>query len=95
MVLSALDIMPVLSLAEGLEMVHLKHFKSACHILCVHISFFLLNDFYFLKIYLFLKRGERKEKERKRNINVWLPLTRPLLGTWPATQSCALTGNQT
>ena len=27
---------------------------------------------------------------------MWLPLTRPLLGTWPATQSCALTwGNQT
>ena len=22
-------------------------------------------------------------------------LTRPLLGTWPATQTCALTGNQT
>ena len=24
---------------------------------------------------------------------MWLPLTRPLLGTWPATQACALTGN--
>ena len=24
-----------------------------------------------------------------------LPLTHPLLGTWPATQACALTGNQT
>ena len=23
-----------------------------------------------------------------------LPLMRPLLGTWPATQACALTGNQ-
>ena len=32
---------------------------------------------------------------RERNINVWLPLTRPLLGTWPTTQSCALTGNWT
>ena len=29
------------------------------------------------------------------NINVWLPLTCPLLGTWPATQACALTGNLT
>ena len=28
-----------------------------------------------------------------RNINVWLPLTCPLLGTWPETQACALTGN--
>ena len=34
-------------------------------------------------------------KERQRNINVWLPLTRPLLGTWPATQACAPTGNGT
>ena len=34
---------------------------------------------YFLKdfIYLFLERGERKEKERERNINVWLPLMHP------------------
>ena len=35
------------------------------------------------------------EKERERNISIWLPLTCPLLGTWPATQTCALTGNQT
>ena len=35
------------------------------------------------------------EKERERNINVWLPLERPPLGTWPTTQACALTGNQT
>ena len=36
------------------------------------------------------------EKERERNINVWLPLTHPPLGgTWPTTQACALTGNQT
>ena len=29
----------------------------------------------------------------KRDIN-WLPLTHPQLGTWPATQACALTGNR-
>ena len=46
-------------------------------------------------IYLFLERGEGKEKERERNINVWLPHVCPPLGTWPATQTCALTGNQT
>ena len=46
-------------------------------------------------IYLFLERGEGREKEKERNINVWLPLVRPLLGTWPATQACALTGNRT
>ena len=42
---------------------------------------------------LFLERGEGKEKERERNINVWLPLVHPLLGAWPATQACAPTGN--
>ena len=45
-------------------------------------------------IYLFLDRGEGREK-KKRNINVWLPLARPLLGTWPATQVFTLPGNQT
>ena len=35
------------------------------------------------------------EKERGRNISVWLPLVCLLLGTWPVTQACALTGNQT
>ena len=47
--------------------------------------------FVFLKIlfiYLFLEgKGGREE-----NINVWLPLARPLQGTLPATQACALTG---
>ena len=52
--------------------------------------------FYFKKdcIYLFLERGGGREKERERNINVWLPLTCPLQGTLPATQACALTGNR-
>ena len=45
--------------------------------------------------YLFLDRGEGREKERERNINVWLPLARPLFGTWPVTQARALIGNQT
>ena len=36
-----------------------------------------------------------KEKERERNINVRLPLMSYLLGTWPTTQACALTGNLT
>ena len=26
---------------------------------------------------------------------MWLPLAHPLLGTWPSTQACVLTGNQT
>ena len=56
-----------------------------------------INKKYFKKyfIYLLLQTGERKEKEREKNINVWLPLTHPLLGTWPSTQACALTENRT
>ena len=46
-------------------------------------------------IYLFLETGEGREKERETNITVWLPLARPQLRTWPVTQACALTGNQT
>ena len=59
--------------------------------ICQLIFFF----FFFNFIYLYLDRGEGWEKERKRNINVRLPLACPLLGTWPETQPCALTGNQT
>ena len=60
----------------------------SCHLTCL-----FLKNFYFL--ILFLERGEERETERERNINVWLPLEHPLLGTWPATQACALIGNQT
>ena len=56
---------------------------------------FLKNVFFFLKIYtelylLFLERGREGERGRETDINVWLPLACPLLGTWPATQACAL-----
>ena len=46
-------------------------------------------------MYLFLERGEEREKEREKNINVWLPLAHPPLWTWPTAQACALTENQT
>ena len=45
--------------------------------------------------YLILERGDGREKERERNIDVWLPLMHPLTGTWPTAQACALTGNRT
>ena len=41
------------------------------------LFFFFLKDF----IYLFLDRGEGRETERERNINVWLPLMCSALGT--------------
>ena len=51
---------------------------------------------HFLKrFYLLIFRGEGREKEKKRNTDVWLPLPHLLLSAWPATQACALTGNQT
>ena len=34
-----------------------------------------------------------REKERERNINVWLPLERLPLETWPAPQAGAPNGN--
>ena len=36
-----------------------------------------------------------REKERERNINVWLRLTCLQPGTWPTARAYALTGNQT
>ena len=47
------------------------------------LNIIIFKDF----IYLFLERGEGREKERERYINVWLPLAHPLLGTWPTTQA--------
>ena len=61
---------------------------SVC--VCVCVCVFVL-DF----IYLFLDREEGREKERERSVDVWLPLLCPSLGTWPATQACALTGIRT
>ena len=51
--------------------------------------------FFLKRFYLFSFRGEGREKERERNINVWFPLMGPLMGTWPATQACAVTRNRT
>ena len=57
-----------------------------------NVTVFIVLIFFFKKILfiLFSDRGEGTEKERERNINMWLPFTWPLLGTWPTTQACAL-----
>ena len=52
------------------------------------LKLLLFKDF----IYLFF-RG--KEEGGERNIIVWLSLTHPPSGTWPATQACTLIGNWT
>ena len=56
--------------------------------------FLLQKSFFKDFIYLFFRERRREGENRKRNINVWLPLTCPLLGTWPATQAYAPTGNR-
>ena len=53
------------------------------------------NIFFKKKVLYFIFTEGRREKEKERKINVWLPLAHPLLGTWPTTQTWALTGNQT
>ena len=65
-----------------------------------YISSHLLYSALFRKvldfIYLFREKGEEeREGEKHQNINVWLPLVCSLLGMWPTTQACALTGNGT
>ena len=62
---------------------HLYNISSFVQSLFISFAHFL-KDF----IYLIIFREER-------NINVWLPLERPLMGTWPTTPACALTGTQT
>ena len=62
---------------------------------CIYTASFFKKRSFIHFLNLPLERGEGREKERERNINVWLPLACPLLGTWLATQACALSGNQT
>ena len=47
------------------------------------------------KILFTIIREVKAGRKRERNINVWLPLMCPLLGTRPTTQACAPTGNLT
>ena len=55
----------------------------------------LLIFFFFLIFYSLTSRKRGREGQRERNINMWLPPAHPLLGTWPAAQACALTGDRT
>ena len=65
-----------------------KFWQLFKYVILIFFSFFKI-------IYLFFREEERREKERERNINEWLPLIHPLLRTWPTTQACALTRNRT
>ena len=71
-----------------LELFENSHLGERAEIGRVHLSFFKK------KLFIFRERVREGETEGE-NINVWLPLMCPLLGTWPETQACALTGDQT
>ena len=65
-----------------------NNLQVAKHLTVVILAFVCNSDSFFVClfkdfIYLFLERG--KEGEREENINVWLPLKCPLMGTPPAT----------
>ena len=77
----------------------MSHIRGYIVISKVWIFLFCFLDF-LLKILcmyvcMYVCREKGREGERERNINVWLPFPCPQLGTWPATQECALTGNRT
>ena len=57
-------------------------------------SFKRILDFCF-RFYLLIFRERRREGEGEKQQCIWSPLAQPLLGTQPATQAYALTGNQT
>ena len=59
---------------------------------CLLILIFFCMFFFIVSVVkvIFREWGGREE-ESQRNINVLLPLAWPILGTWPATKTCALT----
>ena len=62
---------------------------------CVYVPMSKFPSSFFLKIlFTYFQREEGREKEKVRNINVWLPFKCPLPGTWPTTHACALSGNR-
>ena len=54
----------------------------------------LLGADFFKRFYLFISRERGREGEREGEKHQYVVASRtPLLGTWPAIQACALTGN--
>ena len=58
------------------------------------MSGFLFLSFFIFYLFIFRERGREGEREGEKHQCV-VASHAPLLGTWPATQACALTGNWT
>ena len=60
----------------------------------IKVNEFILMEFFKFILFTYFQRQGKGRRKRERNIS-GLPLTHLQLGTWTATQPCALTGNQT
>ena len=65
--------------------------SSQGKIIFILFYFYIFKDFY---LFIFREREWRETSMCEIYINQ-LPLAHPQLGTWPATQACALTSNRT
>ena len=55
----------------------------------------VIFTYLFLKDFIYFQREREGEREGMKYQRVFASHVVPPLGTWPATQACALTGNQT
>ena len=58
----------------------------------MHGPYFLISFFKKKILFIYIERGREEEKEGEKHQWVVASCV-PLLGTWPTTQACALTGN--
>ena len=71
----------------------LAHLLIKLFVFLVDKFLFFFKDFIYLFIYIYFReRGIKGEREGETSVSC---LLQSLLGNWPATKACALTGNQT
>ena len=68
---------------------YISHTQNSSLYHCIFLYLF------FKRFYVFLERGRETSMSGRNRNTYWLPLIQPHLRTWPATQTCVLTGNQT
>ena len=87
----------VLLVWSHVNSLYILEIKPLSEVSLASIFFHFDDDFFFFfkRFYLFIFRGEEKEKERVRNSNEWLTLTCPAPGTCFTTQACGLARDPT